>query len=738
MKCAAQSRRFAALLGATALAVALTAPALAQDTATIPAEPQAVPEEVPQGGDIIVRGLRRDEALQDTPAAITAFTSQSIENAGIERPADFMALTSNVNLVETQNAGNAFVIIRGITQARNSEPSVAVVVDGVQQVNPAQFNQELFDIDQIEVLKGPQGGLYGRNAIGGAIIISTKQPTDEFQGKIKAGIDNGFGYSVRGGISGPLAEGIKFRVAASYVDTDGYIYNPYLKEDADPYRDFAIRGNLLFDAAPGLKIDLRGSAAFLRTQALYFNIVSDVNDTHLPVRVNNAGQNDRDMYNGSLKIDYDTGVGTLTSTTSYDALTEILTGDAFNFLPIPESLFFSIFGFDLNQSQYLDTKSWSQELRFASPSGQPFEWMVGAYAIGTKRFISTGNMIDTGAGVFPVYRTPSTRPDNAQFSFLSDSQKNFAWSGFANATYKFSEQFRVDASLRYDKDTRKNTTLTPASFMNGPGQPNGTTGELRKRSFDAWQPKATLTWEPTRDLTIYGGYSRGFRSGGFNQTGVGGVALANGIVGVNDIFEAETADTFELGLKAQLLDRRVTFNASAYTTTSKNGYFFVFLAANSTQNLGNVPKVRLQGFELEATAHPVPGLDLNAALGVTYSDIKKFPDPTIIGNEAPLISRYTLNLGAQYKKEIGSSGISPLLRIDYRLTGKTWFDVQNSTVRRPVGLVDVRAGLDSGSWTLTAFATNLLNKKYNAEFSPGGFVFKARPRVYGLEASYKF
>lgn len=740
MNSAAYSRRFAALLGASALASVLAAPAWAQDNpATVPADEQAAPAEAAQGGEIIVRGLRREETLQDTPAAITAFTSESIESAGIEKPADFMALTSNVNLVETQNAGNAFVIIRGITQARNSEPSVAVVVDGVQQVNPAQFNQELFDIDQIEVLKGPQGGLYGRNAIGGAIIITTKQPTDVLEGRVKLGVDNGFGYSVRGGLSGPLAEGIKFRIAGSWVDTDGYIYNPYLKEDADPYRDFALRGNLLFDPAPGLTIDLRGSVALLRTQALYFNIVSDVNDTHLPVRVNNAGQNDRDMYNLSMKIDYDTGAGTLTSITSYDTLSEILTGDAFDFLPISESFFNGLLGFDMNQSQFLDVKAWSQELRFASPTGRPFEWMVGAYAIGTDRFISTGNMVDTGQGVFPVYHHPSTNPVNPQATFLADQQNNFAWAAFANATYKFTDQFRIDASLRYDHDRRKNTTLTPTAFLPVvPGFPAGATGEVRHKSFEEWQPKVTLTWEPSRDLTIYGGYSKGFRSGGFNQSGVGAVAAANGIVGVADTFEAETAETFEAGFKAQLFDRRVSLNASAYTTKSQNSYFFVFLAANSTQNLGNVPEVRLKGFEFDATAHVVDGLDLNAGLGVTYSDIKKFPDPAIIGNEAPLISRYTLNLGAQYKHEIGTSGISPLVRVDYRLTGKTWFDIQNSTVRDPVGLVDVRAGVDTDNWSLTAYATNLFDKKYNAEFSPGGFVFKARPRIYGLEAAYKF
>ena len=166
-------------------ALATVSPAAAQDATS---EGVAANEQA-GGNTIVVTGLRRADELQDTPAAITAFTADTIENARILRPADFVNLTPNVNLVETQNAGNAFIIIRGITQARNSEPSVAVVVDGVQQVNPAQFNQGLFDIEQIEVLKGPQGGLYGRNAIGGAIIITTREPTDEFEGKITAGVD---------------------------------------------------------------------------------------------------------------------------------------------------------------------------------------------------------------------------------------------------------------------------------------------------------------------------------------------------------------------------------------------------------------------------------------------------------------------------------------------------------------------------------------------------------------------
>lgn len=736
------------LAGASLIAGLAAAPALAQDTPPTATAPGAANPDAAQEGDIVVTALRRSENLQDVPAAITAFTEDTVEAAGIERPIDFVNLTSNVNLVETQNAGNAFIVIRGITQARNSEPSVAVIVDGVQQVNPAQFNQELFDIQQIEVLKGPQGAVYGRNAIGGAIVIRTRQPTDEFEGQVRLGVDNGFGYWLRGSLSGPIAENVRFRIAASWYDTEGFIRNTFLNEDADPVEDFSVRGTLLWNPTPNFTVDLRGSLSRLRTQALYFNIVADANDTSLPVRVNNAGQNDRDMENVSLRLNWETDAGTLSSVTSYDSLEEILTGDAFDFLPIPESFFFrpanSPFGFglglgfDLNQSQFLDVEAVSQELRWTSPADRPFRYILGAYLIDTNRFISTGNMIDTGNGVFPVFREISTNPLNPQFSFLADRQDNFAWAAFGNFTYDISEQLRIDLGIRYDHDRRRNTTLTPPAFLNGPGQPNGTTGEVRRVSFDDWQPKVTLTWEPSSTVTIYGGYSRGFRSGGFNQTGVGGVAVANGIVGVEDIFQAETADTFEIGARASFLNRALTISANAYTTHSENSYFFVFLAANSTQNLGNVPEARIDGFELELRARPARGFELNAALGYTNSKITEFPDPTVIGNEAPLISRYTLNLGAQYRAPINVGGLGILARLDYRRTGRTWWEPQNTTSRDPIDLVNARLGVEGERWSLTAFAENLFDEEYNAEFSPGGFVFKARPRRYGAELSFRF
>jgi iron complex outermembrane receptor protein len=392
--------------------------------------------------EIVVTARKRDESLHDVPVAVNAFSASDIQSAGIERPQDFIALTPNVTMVQTQNQGTSFITVRGISQARNSEPSVAVLIDGVLLANPSQFNQELYDIDHIEVLKGPQGALYGRNAIGGAIIIRTREPGDEIGGKVQVGYDSGPGYKVRASVGGPLnaSKTLKFQASGSYFDTDGYIENTFLHEEADPFKDRSARLKLLWDPSDKLKGDFRAYYSRVDTQALYFNITESVNDTSLPVRVNNRGVNVRNLNGGSVKFDFDTDIGTLTSISAYDHLDEILTGDQFNFLPIPESVLFQFFQSDQAQHQWLDVDAYSQELRLSSPQGSKLRWIVGAYYITTDRFISTGNVFDLGTGVVPeVKRTPL--PIFApQFTFLADHQSNRAWAVFGDLstdlTYK--------------------------------------------------------------------------------------------------------------------------------------------------------------------------------------------------------------------------------------------------------------------------------------------------------------
>ena len=749
-------RRFLAIMAAAVGIIVIAEPVWAQ---TAPA---------PALEEIVVTARKRNENFQDVPVTMDVFTAQEIAAAGIESPRDFIAMVPNMTLVETQNIGNSFITIRGISQARNSEPSVAVLVDGVLETNPYEFTQGLYDIKQIEVLKGPQGALYGRDAIGGAIIIHTADPADHFEASTRLGVGNGLAEKAGLNLSGPLdsAGTLKYRASFNYYNTAGYLENVYLDRKADPYRDYSGRLRLLWTPADNFSADLRFMYDKAETTAYYFviprsqesNPFSDfttpgnANDTTSPIQNNNLGTDKRDILDVALKLDYSLGYGTITSITDFNHTQEIDTGDAYDFRPVTTSVEYALTGgtpaadggpFDESQSQFIDVKTVSQELRFTSPVVNGFSWIAGAYFVHTKRFISTGNLADRGDGAPAVFYTPIVDPTNpfatnTNQTFLSDSQDNNAWAVFGDAIYEFTKQWELDVALRYDQDQRQNTTDTPTFFL---PTTTAVTGEVRKATFSATQPKATLRFKPTDDWTFYGGWSRGFRSGGFNQTGVGEVARANGVLGVNDLFQAEIADTYEVGFKSQFLDRRLTLDADVFHTQSKNGYFFVFIAADSTQNLGNL-SATYKGAEVSLTAHPTDRLDLYANAGFTNSRITAMADPTVIGNEAPLVSRNTVGAGAQYRQPLGD-GLTGTVRLDYNEIGRTWWEPYNITSRDPVSLVDLRMGLQGQKWTVTAWSKNLTNKIYNAEFSPGnvggaGFLWRALPRRYGVDLDYKF
>jgi iron complex outermembrane receptor protein len=732
-------------------------------TAALPA-----PAQTSDLDEIIVTARKRDESLQNVPITVNVFTAATIQAAGIESPRDFIAMVPNMTLVETQNVGNSFITIRGISQARNSEPSVAVLVDGVLETNPYEFTQELYDIQQIEVLKGPQGALYGRDAIGGAIIINTADPSDHFEGSTRVGVGNGPAEKVQAAISGPLdSEGtLRYRASVNFYDTDGYLQNVYLDRKADPYRDYAARLRLVWKPSDQFSADLRFSYDLTETTAYYFviprsdesNPFSDfttppnANDTTSPIQNNNLGTDNRTVLDTAVKLDYSPGYGTFTSISDYNHTKEIDTGDAYDFRPVTTSDNYALTAgipasqggpFDESQSQFVDVQTFSQELRFTSPTVGGFSWIGGAYYLHTERFISTGNLVDRGEGVPAVYQTPIVDPTNpyatnTNATFLADSQNSNAWALFGDVTYEITPQWELDAALRYDQDNGEDTTDTPTQFLPTTA---AYTGEVRKAVFSATQPKGTVRYKPNDDWTFYGGWSRGFRSGGFNQTGVGEVARANDVLGVNDEFQAEIADTYEVGVKSQFLDRRLTVDADVFHTQSKNGYFFVYIAADSTQNLGNL-NATYKGAEFSVTAKPTDRLDVYGSFGYTDSRITAMADPTVIGNQAPLVSKNTANAGVQYRQPL-SDALTGTVRLDYQEIGRTWWEPYNLTSRDPVSLVDLRLGLQAQRWTVTAWSKNLFNKIYNAEFSPGnvggaGFLWRALPRRYGVDLDYHF
>lgn len=710
--------------------------------------------------EIVVTARRRDESFQDVPVTITAFSEQDIRDAGIERPQDFISLTPNVTLVETQNQGTSFLTIRGISQARNSEPSAAILVDGVLLTNPAQLTQQLFDVESIEVLKGPQGAVYGRNAIGGAILITTKEPGNEPEGRFRLGYDSGPGAKAQVMGSGPLGDSdtLRYHAALSYLDTDGYIENAHLGEEADPFQDTSLRLRLLGDPSDRLRWDARYYRSEVETQALYFAVGDQgVNDTSIPVRVNNPGINDRDLSQLSFKIDYDGEFGTFTSITSYDTVEEILTGDQYNFVPEEEAHFRNLFPFfpfgdyDWAQSQFLDVETTSQEFRFTSPTDSRVRWIAGAYVTATDRYISTSNTADPDGGgdqAFPVFRTPrdpAQFPETFQLTFLADSQDNLAWAVFGEIAADINERTELSFALRYDEDTRKNTTETPTEFL--PffmGEQIGESGEVREETWDELQPRLSLRFQPSDNVTLFGSFGRGFRSGGFNQTGVEAAALASGFLGVEDIFDAEVADTLEFGVKTQLADNRVNMNFSIYDTNAEGSYFFVFEPQTSTQNLGNLDEVDYQGFEFDLAARLTDNLDLHFGYGYTDSEIVAAADPTTIGNQAPLVTEDTINLGLQYTRPLGN-GLAFFVRGDYQRLGDTWWDPPNTTVRNPVNLLDWRLGIEGETWSVVGWQRNANDVAWNSEWSPGpvfvgigDFLFPGPPKRWGIDFVKEF
>jgi len=294
--------------------------------------------------EIIVTARKRTESLQDVPIAVTVFTKTQIESAGMRRPVDFISTIPNVTIVDTANVGDTQVSIRGIVSTRDAESTFAYVVDGVLITNPNGFNEELLDVAQIEVLKGPQGALYGRNAVAGAILITTIEPTDEVEGRIRAGFGNNSSNSFSGVLSGPLGDSVRGRIAASYRSTDGFYDNVYegVTHEVDYLEDLSVKGRLIFDISDTFSLDVRGGVSAVEGGAINFNAVfaipqfelffgpaffADVNEHNFIYSFNVPGENEQDTIEFSVKGDWALNNMDLTATLAYNDVDEFLLSD---------------------------------------------------------------------------------------------------------------------------------------------------------------------------------------------------------------------------------------------------------------------------------------------------------------------------------------------------------------------------------------------------------------------------
>jgi len=687
---------------------------------------------------IQVTSRLRKESIQNVPIAITAFSEQEIEDMGIQRAGDFVSMTPNMTMVEAQNAGTSFITIRGLSQVRNGESPVAVSVDGVLQISPNQFNQELFDIAQIEILKGPQGALYGRNAIGGAINITTKMPTEETSGYIKTNIGNGGLKSLTGAISGALSKNFLYRVTASRKDYDGLIDNVYLNTPVDFQKDSNIRSRFIWMASDDFTADLRLSKGKTKGGALNYVFqplfgVNNADDASVKIEANNLGYNERDVSSIALKLDWELNAGTLSFITANDTLEEIFGGDQFPYSRANSAN--SPFGanvLDGTQTQYLDVNASSYELRLTSADNQNFRWITGLYYLQTDRYISSSTGLDLGTGLPVIKKVPMGASSiSPTLTFAADDNNNKAYAAFAQFNYNFAKDQELTVAGRYDVDKREQTNQATLGF-------DASSGLIRSAEFKKFQPKVSYSYTGLDNISLYATYSQGFRSGGFNQNGVGQLASSVGVSGVSDLYKAEETTNAELGLKALYPKQTTRFNASIFNTTIDNQHYFLFVGALGAQVLANIDKVKLIGGELDFKTSLTNNFDIYGGIGITDSEIKNFSlNSADKGNKAPYVPDYSVNIGMQYNTEI-ISGWQTMFTIDAERRGKQYWDTSNTTARNNFVLINSRIGFnsDNGNWSVNLWAKNLTDKKYNAEWVLGGFAQPAMPRSFGIEVRW--
>ena len=699
------------LLGGTALTLlfGLVGPSVSSVHAQ-PADRSVFMEEM------VVTARKREENIQDVPIQVTAFSAQAILDAGVSTTQDFVDLVPNMTLDDSFTYLNTFAVVRGVTQINNSDAPVAIVVDGVPQNNQKQFKQNLFDIERIEVLKGPQGALYGRNAIGGAVNIVTRQPTNSYEGFLGASYGNGDAIDVWGGVSGPIVrDKVLFRLAGSFKTDNGRIDNTFLDEKVDFIdHDYSIRGKLMALPTDWLTLDFRAMYNDFEAGAIYDTAVfsGDPNDFQEPT-FDLPGETFGDILEITFKFDADLEFATLTGITGYTDLEEDYRGDLDFTNRIDNPGGFLGFLGPAGQGQNLDVELLSQELRLVSPDDQRLRWMFGAYYIHTDRELLTRGFVDLDG-------TPE-QFDNPALVFLelSEDNDNDAWAIFGQIDVDVTDRLILTGALRYDRNRREQLDLD--------------SGLVRIATFDSVQPKVTRSYHLDDEKLVYASYGRGFRSGGFNAPTI-------------PIFRDETLDNVEAGFKSQWWDGRAIVNgAFYYSFVDDFQFFFVDAAAGAAQVISNIDQVEIFGVELEVQALVAEGLQVAAAIGTTDTEIKaNTPFPTSVGNKTPRTTEWTFNLSGQYRRPITQS-LAGFARVDYEHRGDRFWQVDNADVQEPLNLLNFRVGIEGEKWGLYAWGKNITDERYFTDFAPTEFTgltvdlgFLAQPRRYGVEGLVRF
>lgn len=740
----------------TAAIIALPASVVRAQEST--SEPQAESQGLEE---ILVTARKRDENMQDVPASVSALSAGELERRFDSDVRDFAGASPNIVIDDTQQGpgGVAAIYIRGIGVAdveKSVDPAVGVVFDDVYIGQSSGSLLKAIDIDRVEVLRGPQGTLFGRNATGGVINLARSRPTYDLTGKARATYGRFDSWKVEGVASTGLSDNVAVKVSGAYEKSDGYMYNSFYNQPGQRSEFYAVSGALLFE--PTDNLDIQVSYDHQKTkqdppQLLGVNRPTDAfclfyEQCSPAPGVPTSGDRYVSDTNGRLEKNATFKLDMAVAKATYDVGADMQLDYILGWLKTDETI---TQDFDTSPLTLYHTDRparWRQttnELRLTKGGSGPVTFVLGAYLWDSQYTINLKNYI--GFFGFPLLT-----------SAQDVTQTNKSWAIYGEGDYDLTERLTLTIGARYTKD--KKTSLVndlPLNFYdtlieaNPVGTAPGTIAMASpvEESWKKFTPRVSLRYELSDDSMVYGLWSRGYRGGGFNGRPA---TLSAATVP----YDPETLDNYEVGFKTEFWDNRVRLNGSAFIMKYNDMQQDLDVPAPGTSTgrenrTINASSAEFKGFELDLTARLFDGFTLNGNLGYLDAKYKDFLGD-IYSTGTPVDAsflkirrapKWTGSLGGTYEADIGNDA-SAWISGDVRYIGGHEITFLNNPNLRNSGqfLVDASINARFNKTTVSLFGKNLANENgwtigYDVQ---GAFSYGApRPsRTWGLAVTQSF
>jgi len=736
--------------------------------------------------EVIVTAQKKPEAYTDVPVAVSTVSGEVLDLAKAQQFQDLVQVSPSVTFSQSGDGRGVGVNIRGMgTTAFQTgvEPTVSTVVDGVTMGRTAQFLSDLADVEKVEVLRGPQGTLFGKNASAGVINVVTKRPSTEFEGSVKVNATDDDAYGVQAQISGPLSDAVRGRLAVYNREYDGFVENLYTGQMLNGDHTKGVRGKLEFDLTESANLlliadystqdrdccvspfsELTGPTGNRFWEFDYQGITIDQDNTKVLQNTPTYSNTETSGISAELNIEFDKFL--LTSITAYRGF-DLETQQDSDLLPYDGAAYgrFIITSNGATNGGNQSQEQKSQEFRITTTGWENVDVTAGLFFWNQtvdryfEREVYACNAPDPAdLSLSPDPALTPCTDVNYGFGYQNSSVETDNWALFGQANWHFTDTLTATLGWRYTEDDIKfdfaRTTLDP-----GPAVPPSFTGS-NSTSEENVSGKVSVQWDATDEIMLFASYAEGYKSPAFD------VIFATTADRINPV-PPETSEAWEAGMKAELFDRRLRLGITGFHTKFNDlqGQGAVVNGNVTTFILTSAGSAITQGLEVDFTAKPTPNLLLNGGFAWIDATFDEFPDSQcypgqtaalgcinglqdLSGKDIPNSPDFKFSLQARYDIEL-EGPVDMYFNLGYR-----WQDDSEGSqdqnprlVRQSYDVVDLVVGLDAdnGKWGAQLFAKNLLDNHYEdlrGYFASTGGVthFLARDweRYIGAEFTYRF